>query len=137
VGGWKSLAETVSPFRRISVAGACQNWWLTLLLKWSLANVGFSLCPILTAGAIEALLLVGSDVQKNRYLHKLIKGTWTGMLNLNGPQAASDLNAIRTRAVPGGCCIDRWNLPPCFCFARWRPTWAPDRLNPISNRALR
>ncbi|CAE6868127.1 3-methylmercaptopropionyl-CoA dehydrogenase [Paraburkholderia aspalathi] len=66
------------------------------------ANMGFSLCPMLTAGAIEALLLVGSNAQKERYLHKLIAGTWTGTMNLTEPQAGSDLGAIRTRAVPDG-----------------------------------
>ena len=64
------------------------------------ANLGFSLCPLLTGGAIEALLLRGSDGQKARYLHRLVEGSWTGTMNLTEPQAGSDLGLVRTRAVP-------------------------------------
>ncbi|MGO4327195.1 acyl-CoA dehydrogenase [Cupriavidus sp. 2TAF22] len=66
------------------------------------ANMGFSLCPMLTGGAIEALMLCGSDAQKQRYLPPLIEGRWTGTMNLTEPQAGSDLAAVRTRAVPEG-----------------------------------
>ena len=69
------------------------------------ANMGFSLCPILTGGAIEALLLCGSDSQKETYLRPLIEGRWTGTMNLTEPQAGSDLGAVRTRAVPDGDCF--------------------------------
>ncbi len=67
---------------------------------WNAANMAFSLCPLLTTGAIEALHLVGSDAQKAMYLPKMVEGTWTGTMNLTEPQAGSDLAAIRTRAVP-------------------------------------
>ena len=66
------------------------------------ANLGFSLCPLLTGGAIESLLLSGSDAQKKRYLHRLVEGSWTGTMNLTEPQAGSDLGLVRTRAVPEG-----------------------------------
>jgi 3-(methylthio)propanoyl-CoA dehydrogenase len=66
------------------------------------ANLAFSLCPLLTGGAIEALLLSGSDEQKQRYLPYLIEGRWTGTMNLTEPQAGSDLGLVRTRAEPAG-----------------------------------
>ena len=66
------------------------------------ANVSFALCPLLTDGAIEALLTAGSDEQKNIYLENLISGKWTGTMNLTEPQAGSDLALVRTRAVPEG-----------------------------------
>ena len=66
------------------------------------ANLSFSLCPLLTDGAIEALLTAGSDAQKATYLPKLISGEWTGTMNLTEPQAGSDLAAVRTRAEPQG-----------------------------------
>ena len=66
------------------------------------ANLGFSLCPLLTGGAIEALLFRGSDAQKERYLHRMVEGSWTGTMNLTEPQAGSDLGLVRTRAVPEG-----------------------------------
>jgi 3-(methylthio)propanoyl-CoA dehydrogenase len=64
------------------------------------ANLSFALCPLLTDGAIEALLTAGSDAQKNSYLPKLISGQWTGTMNLTESQAGSDLSAIRTQAIP-------------------------------------
>ena len=64
------------------------------------ANMSFALCPLLTDGAIEALLTAGSDELKATYLEKLISGEWTGTMNLTEPQAGSDLAAVRTRAEP-------------------------------------
>ncbi|KIG02979.1 acyl-CoA dehydrogenase [Caballeronia concitans] len=62
------------------------------------ANLSFALCPLLTDGAIEALLTAGSDELKARYLPKLIEGAWTGTMNLTEPQAGSDLSLVRSRA---------------------------------------
>ncbi|MGV8891421.1 MAG: acyl-CoA dehydrogenase [Burkholderiaceae bacterium] len=66
------------------------------------ANLSFALCPLLTDGAIEALMTAGTDEQKTIYLENLISGKWTGTMNLTEPQAGSDLAAVRTRAVPQG-----------------------------------
>ena len=67
---------------------------------WKSSNMAFSLCPLLTLGAIEALELAGTDVQKAMYLPNMISGKWTGTMNITEPQAGSDLAAIRSRAVP-------------------------------------
>jgi 3-(methylthio)propanoyl-CoA dehydrogenase len=64
------------------------------------ANLSFALCPLLTDGAIEALLTVGSDAQQRLYVPKLVSGEWTGTMNLTEPQAGSDLSLVRTRAEP-------------------------------------
>ena len=64
------------------------------------ANLSFALCPLLTDGAIEALLTAGGDELKATYLEKLISGEWTGTMNLTEPQAGSDLAAVRSRAEP-------------------------------------
>ena len=64
------------------------------------ANMAFGLCPLLTQGAIEALLHYGDDEQKQRYLPKMVTGEWTGTMNLTEPQAGSDVGALTTRAVP-------------------------------------
>jgi len=64
------------------------------------ASVSFALCPLLSDGAIEALLTAGSDEMKAIYLEKLISGKWTGTMNLTEPQAGSDLAMVRSRAVP-------------------------------------
>ena len=64
------------------------------------ANLGFSLGPLLTAGAVEALLTCASDELKAIYLEKMVTGEWTGTMNLTEPQAGSDLALIRSRAEP-------------------------------------
>ncbi len=64
------------------------------------ANLSFALCPLLTDGAIEALLTAGTDEQKAVYLPKMISGEWTGTMNLTEPQAGSDLSLVRSRAEP-------------------------------------
>ena len=64
------------------------------------ANMSFALCPLLSDGAIEALLTAGSDELKAIYLEKIVSGQWTGTMNLTEPQAGSDLALVRTRAEP-------------------------------------
>ena len=64
------------------------------------ANMGFSLCPLLTQGAIEALMHYGDEAQKETYLPKMVTGEWTGTMNLTEPQAGSDVGALTTKAVP-------------------------------------
>ena len=59
------------------------------------ANLSFALCPLLTDGAIEALLTAGSDEQKALYIPRLIDGRWTGTMNLTEAQAGSDLSMVR------------------------------------------
>ena len=64
------------------------------------ANMSFALCPLLTDGAIEALLTAGSPQQQQTYIPPMIEGRWTGTMNLTEPQAGSDLSLVRTRAEP-------------------------------------
>ena len=64
------------------------------------ACLSFSLCPMLTDGAIEALIVAASQDIKNRFIPNMISGTWTGTMNLTEPQAGSDLALVRTRAEP-------------------------------------
>ena len=64
------------------------------------ANMAFALCPMLTHGAVEALVTHGSEQLQTTYLEKLVAGEWSGTMNLTEPEAGSDLGALRTRAVP-------------------------------------
>jgi butyryl-CoA dehydrogenase len=66
------------------------------------ANLSFALCPLLTDGAIEALMTAGTREQQETYLANFISGKWTGTMNLTEPQAGSDLAMVRTRAEPQG-----------------------------------
>jgi acyl-CoA dehydrogenase len=65
---------------------------------WSAANLAFSLCPLLTLAAIEAVQSHASEALQAVYLAKLVSGEWTGTMNLTEPQAGSDLGALKTRA---------------------------------------
>ncbi len=69
---------------------------------WNGANIAFTLCPMLTRGAIEAIDHQGSQRLKETYLPKMVSGEWTGTMNLTEPQAGSDLAAVRTLAEPIG-----------------------------------
>ena len=95
-GGWQGLQHPADfggqglPKTIGAVCGEMQNS----------ATMSFALCPLLTDGAIEALLTAGSDELKAVYLEKLVSGEWTGTMNLTEPQAGSDLAAVRTRAEP-------------------------------------
>ena len=66
------------------------------------ANLAFALCPLLTDGAIEALLTAASPELQERYVPKMISGEWTGSMCLTEPQAGSDLAMVRSRAVLEG-----------------------------------
>jgi len=95
-GGWQSLqhpADYGGQGLPKTIGAACGE-------MLNSANMSFALCPMLTDGAIEALLTAGSDDMKAKYLEKLISGEWTGTMNLTEPQAGSDLAAVRTRAEP-------------------------------------
>ena len=69
---------------------------------WNAANMAFSLNPLLTMGAIEALNAHGSEALKATYLPKMISGEWTGTMNLTEPSAGSDLSVLRSKAERAG-----------------------------------
>jgi alkylation response protein AidB-like acyl-CoA dehydrogenase len=81
------------------------------------ANLAFSLCPMLTQGAIELLGRYGSDEQKQRYLPKLISGEWSGTMNLTEPQAGSDVGALTTKAVRND--DGTWRISGSKIFITW------------------
>src|SRR5262245_23182535 len=81
--GGQGLPETVS-------LAACEIW--------NAANLAFGLLPLLTQGAIDALVAHGTPELQQRCLPKMVSGEWSGTMNLTEPQAGSDLGALRTRA---------------------------------------
>ncbi len=97
-GGWNALsgpAEFGGQHLPALIATACGE-------MWNSACMAFSLGPLLTFGAIEALHEHGSDALKEIYLAKLVSGEWMGTMNLTEPQAGSDLSTLRTRAERAG-----------------------------------
>ena len=96
--GWCSLA--MSP--KYGGQGFPKVMATAVYEMWDSANMSFSLCPLLTNGAIEAIQSHGDDKLQAIYLEKLVSGDWAGTMNLTEPQAGSDLSAVRTKAVPEG-----------------------------------
>ena len=102
-GGWTSLA-----FPRAYGGQELPRLVNTAAAElWTAANLAFQNCPLLTQGAIEAILHHGTAAQRQLYATRLIAGTWTGAMCLTEPQAGSDVGALRTRAVRDG---DRYRL---------------------------
>jgi len=83
---------------------------------WDSSNVAFSLCPLLTTGAVEALQAHGSDELKSTYLPNMVSGEWTGSMCLTEPAAGSDLAAVSTKAVPEG---DHYLISGQKIFITW------------------
>ena len=95
-GGWQGLqhpAQYGGQGLPKTIAAACME-------MLNSANMSFALCPLLTDGAIEALMTAGSPEQQQFYIPKMVEGSWTGTMNLTEPQAGSDLALVRTRAEP-------------------------------------
>jgi 3-(methylthio)propanoyl-CoA dehydrogenase len=69
---------------------------------WASSNLAFKLCPMLTQGAAEAIEYSGSDVHRRLFVPRMMRGEWSGTMNLTEPQAGSDLGLIRTRAIADG-----------------------------------
>ena len=95
-GGWQGLQHPTD----FGGQGLPKTIGAACIEMCNSANMSFALCPLLTDGAIEALLTAGSDELKATYLEKLVSGQWTGTMNLTEPQAGSDLALVRTRAEP-------------------------------------
>jgi alkylation response protein AidB-like acyl-CoA dehydrogenase len=93
--GWNGLAKN----SHFGGGGMPQLVAAAVDEMWNATNMAFELCPMLTAGAVEAIERNGSDALQRTYLPKMVSGEWTGTMNLTEPQAGSDLAAVRTKAV--------------------------------------
>ncbi len=83
--------------------GGGMPWCVGLAVQemMTASNMAFSLCPLLTQGAIDAISHHADETLQEIYLPKMISGEWAGTMNLTEPQAGSDVGAITTKAVPG------------------------------------
>ncbi|NBS72292.1 MAG: acyl-CoA dehydrogenase [Betaproteobacteria bacterium] len=95
-GGWQGLQHPVD----FGGQGLPKTIGAACVEILNSANLSFALCPLLTDGAIEALITAGSDDLKSIYLENLVSGKWTGTMNLTEPQAGSDLSMVRSHAEP-------------------------------------
>ncbi len=97
-GGWGAV-----PFPPEFGGGGFPRLVTVVLIEMlASANMAFSLCPLLTQGAIDMLTHHGSPEQQATFLAKMVSGEWTGTMNLTEPQAGSDLGTLRTKAVAAG-----------------------------------
>jgi len=95
-GGWNGLAfpEAIGGQGLPFTVGLAVNEMITS------SNLAFSLCPLLTTGAVEALMKHATPGLQEKYLAKLVTGEWTGTMNLTEPHAGSDVGALKSRAEP-------------------------------------
>ncbi len=95
-GGWNGMAFAPEH------GGGGMPWCVGLAVQEMLtsANMSFSLCPLLTQGAIDALIHHADETLQQTYLPKMISGEWSGTMNLTEPHAGSDVGALSTRAEP-------------------------------------
>jgi alkylation response protein AidB-like acyl-CoA dehydrogenase len=95
-GGWNGLAfpEEIGGQGLPFTVGLAVNEMITS------SNLAFSLCPLLTTGAVEALMKHAAPDLRDKYLEKLVTGEWTGTMNLTEPHAGSDVGALKSRAEP-------------------------------------
>jgi 3-(methylthio)propanoyl-CoA dehydrogenase len=132
---WKDGVVTTADGFKQAYAGFCETGWngmpariefggqgmptllsTAVLEMWKASNMAFSLCQMLTLGAVEAIAHHGSDELKQRYLPAMVEGRWTGTMNITEPQAGSDLAAIRSKAVPEG---DHYRITGTKIFITW------------------
>ncbi len=110
--GWQSLPS--SP--EFGGMGLPETVAAATMEMWQSSNLSFSLCPLLTSGAIAAIDAHASDELKQIYLPNMVSGAWTGTMNLSEPQAGSDLAAVKTLAVPDGA---QYRLTGAKIFITW------------------
>jgi len=132
---WKDGVVTTADGFGLAYASFCETGWnamparielggqglptlvsTAVLEMWKSSNMAFSLCQMLTLGAVEAIAHHGSETLKKRLLPNMVAGKWTGTMNLTEPQAGSDLSAVRSRAVPEG---DHYRVSGTKIFITW------------------
>jgi len=112
-GGWQGLQFPT----RVGGMGLPRALGVATLEMVQSANMAFGLGPMLTYGAIEVLLVHGTDAQRDAYLPKLLNGEWSATMNLTEPQAGSDVGALRTKAEPNG--DGSWAVSGQKIFITW------------------
>jgi alkylation response protein AidB-like acyl-CoA dehydrogenase len=115
---WVDAGWPAVPFPE-SYGGGGFPWLVGIVMQemMTASNMAFSLCGLLTQGAIDMLLHYGSEEQKETYVSKMVTGEWTGTMNLTEPQAGSDVGALTTKAVPAD--DGSWRITGQKIFITW------------------
>ncbi len=95
-GGWVGLTgpEEFGGQGMSHVIGMCMEEMLVS------SNMAFAMYPGLSQGAMASIIIEGTDKQKEKYLPKMVEGSWTGTMNLTEPHCGTDLGLLRTKAEP-------------------------------------
>lgn len=96
--GWLSLAQPTE----FGGQGLPFTLHMAASEFWNSANMSLALCPMLSAGAIDALVAHADDQLRNKFLPKMIAAEWAGTMNLTESHAGSDLSNLKTKATPNG-----------------------------------
>lgn len=111
-GGWSSLYFD----EQYGGQGLPFSFSMPVAEMMNAANMSLGLCPMLTAGATEAIVAHGSEALKDVYLPKMVSGEWTGTMNLTEPHAGTDLAVIKSTATPDG---DHFRIKGQKIFITW------------------
>ncbi len=93
-GGWNGLTAPEA----FGGQGLPHMLNVATLEMWNSCSMGFALAPTLNMGAIDALSKHGSEALKEKFLHRMVSGEWSGTMNLTEPHAGSDLGVLKARA---------------------------------------
>ena len=99
-GGW--LCPTASP--EVGGQGMPVVMAMANLEQCQAANFALLMYPGLTHGAASLIEHFGTEELKNKYMHKMFAGQWTGTMCLTEPGAGSDVGALKATAkrLPDG-----------------------------------
>ncbi|CBL45010.1 Acyl-CoA dehydrogenase [gamma proteobacterium HdN1] len=95
-GGWQSLSHPVE----YGGQGLPLSLSVVKAEFVGTANWSWGMYPGLAIGAMNTILLHGTEQQKQTYITKLITGEWSGTMCLTEPQCGTDLGQVKTRAEP-------------------------------------
>ena len=95
-GGWTSLASDP----KYGGQGLPESLAKHVEEMLCSANMSFGLYPGLTHGATVAIDAHASQDLKDRFLPKMVDGTWGGTMCLTEAHCGTDLGMLRTKAVP-------------------------------------
>ncbi len=95
-GGWPGLTSPA----QFGGQGLPQLVGVPLKEMIDAANLAWGNFPLLSHGAVEALLHHGEAWQQEAFLKPLVDGRWTGTMCLTEPHCGSDLGLLKTRAEP-------------------------------------
>ncbi|MBZ2188935.1 acyl-CoA dehydrogenase C-terminal domain-containing protein [Alcanivorax sp. JB21] len=95
-GGWQGLSHPVE----YGGQGLPMSLGMLKQEMMGTANWSFAMYPGLSLGAMNTIMLHGTEEQKQAYLTPLTEGVWAGTMCLTEPQCGTDLGQMKSKAEP-------------------------------------